>query len=144
MAVKPIPDGFHTVTPQLNVQGAAKVIDFMKAAFDAQEMFRMPGPGGAIMHAQVRVGDSIVMLSEAVRQDPMPGNIFLYVRDTDATYKQAVKAGGSTLMEPTNMFWGDRFASVRDPGGNIWGIATHIEDVPPEEMPKRAAAAANR
>jgi len=141
MAVKPIPDGYHTVTPQLNVQGAAKVIDFMKAAFEGQEMFRMPGPDGAILHAEVRVGDSVVMLSEALRESPMPGNIFLYVRDADATYKRAVQAGASSLTEPTNMFWGDRFARVKDPSGNVWAIATHVEDVPPEEMGKRAAAA---
>ena len=96
------------------------------------------------MHAEVRIGDSVVMLSDAVREGPMPGSIFLYVRDTDAAYKRAVKAGASSLMEPTNMFWGDRFARVKDPGGNIWGIATHVEDVPAEEMAKRAAAAANQ
>ena len=140
MAVKPIPDGFHTATPELNVKGVAKLIDFMKQAFGAQELMRMPGPGGAIMHAEVKIGDSIIMMADAVRDAPMPGSIFLYVKDVDATYKQALKAGATSVLEPTDMFWGDRFARVKDASGNAWGIATHKEDVPPEEMPKRAAA----
>jgi len=140
MAVKPIPDGFHSVTPELNVKGAAKLIDFMKQAFAAEEVMRMPGPGGALMHAEVRIGDSIVMLMDAVREPPMPGSVFLYVNDVDAVYKRALQAGATSLTEPTNMFWGDRFARVKDSFGNLWGIATHKEDVPPAEMPKRAEA----
>ncbi len=141
MAVKPIPDGYHSVTPYFTIQGAAKLIDFLKQAFGAEEMVRMPGPGGAIMHAEARVGNSMVMISDAVRDTPMPGSVFLYVNDVDATYKRALQAGAVSLMEPTDMFWGDRFGRVKDPCGNIWGIATHKEDVPPEEMGKRAAAA---
>ena len=140
MAVKPIPDGFHSVTPELNVKGAAKLIDFMKQAFAAEEVMRMPGPGGALMHAEVKIGDSIVMMSDAVREAPMPGSVFLYVNDVDAVYKRALQAGATSQLEPTDMFWGDRFASVKDSFGNKWGMATHKEDVPPEEMPKRAAA----
>ena len=139
MAVKPIPDGFHSVTPQLEVKGAAKLIDFMKQAFGAEEVMRMPGPGGALMHAEVKIGDSIVMMSDAVREAPMPGSVFLYVNDVDAVYKRALQAGATSQLEPTDMFWGDRFASVKDSFGNKWGMATHKEDVPPEEMPKRAA-----
>ena len=140
MAVKPIPDGYHSVTPQLDVKGAAKLIDFMKQAFGAEEIMRMPGPGGALMHAEVKIGDSIVMMSDAVREAPMPGSVFLYENDVDAVYKRALQAGATSQLEPTDMFWGDRFASVKDSFGNKWGMATHKEDVPPEEMPKRAAA----
>jgi PhnB protein len=140
MAVKPIPDGFHSVTPELNVKGAAKLIDFMKQAFAAEEVMRMPGPGGALMHAEVRIGDSIVMLMDAMREPPMPGSIFLYVNDVDAVYKRALQAGATSLMEPMNMFWGDRYARVKDSFGNNWSMATHKEDVPPEDLPKRAEA----
>jgi PhnB protein len=140
MPVKPIPEGFHSVTPELNVQGIPKLIDFMKKAFGAEELVRMPGPGGAIMHAEVKIGDSIVMMSEAVREAPMPGSIFLYVSDVDAVYKRALEAGATSVMEPANMFWGDRFSRVKDSCGNFWGIATHKEDVPPAEMPKRMEA----
>jgi len=139
MSVKPIPDGFHSVTPELNVQGAAKLIDFMKQAFGAEEIMRMPGPGGALMHAEVRIGDSVLMLADAVRDAPMQTSLFLYVNDVDAVHRRAVQAGATSVMEPANMFWGDRFSRVKDPFGNFWGIATHIEDVPPAEMPKRAA-----
>jgi PhnB protein len=141
MTVRPIPEGYHTVTPTLNVEGAAKAIDFVKRAFGAEELMRMPGPGGKIMHAEVRIGDSIVMLSDAVRLPAMPANIFLYVSDADATYEQALKAGAESMMPPTDMFWGDRYAHVKDPCGNLWGIATHKEDLTPEEIAKRAAAA---
>jgi len=140
MPVKPIPDGFHSVTPELNVQGAAKLIDFMKQAFGAEEVMRMPGPGGALMHAEVRIGDSVLMLADAVRDAPMPSSIFLYVKDVDAVHRRAVQAGATSVMEPADMFWGDRFARVKDAFGNRWGIATHKEDVPPSEMPKRAEA----
>jgi uncharacterized glyoxalase superfamily protein PhnB len=144
MAVKPIPDGYHTVTPSLNVQGVAKLIGYLKAAFGAEETFLMPGPGGAILHAEVRIGDSVVMLSDAVRQAPMPGSMFLYVTDVDTAYHRAISAGGKSLMPPANMFWGDRLCRIQDPCENVWAIATHVEDVPPDEMPSRAAAAMQR
>ncbi|MCZ7624646.1 MAG: glyoxalase [Candidatus Methylomirabilota bacterium] len=139
MAAKPIPDGFHTVTPCLNVQGADKLIDFMKQAFDAVEVFRMVRPDGMIGHAEVKIGDSIMMLGEASGEcPPMPGTSYLYVNDADVTYKRALQAGATSLMEPTDMFWGDRHACVKDRCGNHWGIATHKEDVSPEELSRRA------
>lgn len=141
MALKPIPDGFHTVTPYLTVQGVAKVIDFLQQAFDAEELHRMPRPDGAIMHAEVRIGDSIVMMGEPMGTMPlMPGSLYIYVQDTDAVYQRALQAGAASLMEPTDQFYGDRSAGVQDRAGNQWWIATHQEDVPPEEMAKRAEA----
>jgi uncharacterized glyoxalase superfamily protein PhnB len=138
MAVKPIPDGYHNVTPFLVVKGAAQLIDFAKKAYGAREKSRMPGPGGDIMHAEVQIGDSIIMLTDAMREAPTPAYLYLYVDDTDATYKKAIAAGAESQMEPADMFWGDRHARVRDPFGNSWSIATHKEDVTPEEMGKRA------
>jgi PhnB protein len=141
MAVKAIPDGYHAVTPYLVIKGAAKLIDFLKQAFDAQETFRMPAPDGAIMHAEVKIGDSIVMIGEASEQrKPMPGAIYLYVSDADAVYKRALQAGATSIMEPKDQFYGDRLGEVKDPSGNTWWIATHKEDVPPEELKKRAEA----
>jgi PhnB protein len=141
MAVTPIPKGYHTVTPYLVVQGVPKLIDFLKQAFDAQEIMRMPRPDGTIMHAEVRVGDSAVMMGEARGEfKPMPGSLYLYVDDTDATYQRALQAGATSLMEPANQFYGDRHAGVADPVGNHWWIATHIEDVLPEELARRAEA----
>lgn len=140
MAVKPVPDGYHSVTPSLNVQGAAKLIDFAKRVFGAQEAFRMPGPDGAIMHAELKIGDSIVMVGEAVRDPATKASLYVYVKDVDATYKQALGAGGTSLSEPTNMFWGDRVGRIKDAFGNTWGIATHVEDVSPQEMKKRGEA----
>ncbi len=141
MAVKPIPDGYHTVTPYLMVQGAAKLLDFLQQAFDAKVTERMERPDGVIGHAEVRIGDSMVMLAEASGQwKAMPSAIYLYVNDTDATYKRAVQAGATSVMEPANQLYGDRNGGVKDPTGNLWWIATHVEDVSPEEMKKRAEA----
>lgn len=141
MTVKPIPDGYHTVTPYLIVEGASSLIEFLKEAFDAEETERVGRPDGNIMHAQVRIGDSIVMLSDAMGDwKPMPTSIYLYMNDADATYQRALQAGGTSVMEPTNQFYGDRHGSVKDPAGNYWSIATHIEDVPREELAKRAEA----
>jgi PhnB protein len=141
MAVKAIPEGYHSVTPSLVVRGAAKLIDFVKAAFGAEEALRMPGPTGEIMHAEVRIGDSLIMLNDAMRQSPTTSALFLYVTDVDSVYQRALKAGATALSEPANMFWGDRMAQVKDQFGNQWSISTHVEDVPPQEMEKRAAAA---
>jgi uncharacterized glyoxalase superfamily protein PhnB len=141
MAVKAIPDGYHTVTPSLVVKGAAKLIDFIKEAFGGEEAFRMPGPGGEVMHAEVRIGDSVVMLNDPMQQQPTTTSLFLYVTDVDGVYKRAVKAGATSLSEPADMFWGDRMAQVKDQFGNQWSIATHKEDVPPQEMQKRMEAA---
>jgi uncharacterized glyoxalase superfamily protein PhnB len=142
MAVKPIPDGYHTVTPYLTVQGVPKLLDFLKQAFAAQEIERMTQPDGTIGHAEVRIGDSVVMMGEASDEwKPMPGAIYLYVNDADAVYQRALQAGAISTMEPADQFYGDRSAGVKDPSGNYWWIATHKEDVPPEELKRRAAAA---
>lgn len=141
MAVKPIPDGYHTVTPYLCVQGAATLIEFLKQAFEATETFRMADPDGSIMHAEVKVGDSILMVGEARGEhQPMPTCIYLYVNDTDTVYKRALQAGATAQMEPANQFYGDRHGGVKDPVGNLWWIATHVEDVPPDELKRRAEA----
>lgn len=141
MAVKPIPQGYHSVTPSLVVKGAAKFIEFVKEAFGAEEAFRMPGPTGEIMHAEIRIGDSVVMVNDAMQQSPTASSLFLYVEDADRVYQRALKAGAIKASEPANMFWGDRMAQVKDQFGNQWLIATHVEDVPPQEMQKRAEAA---
>lgn len=138
MAVKPIPDGYRTVTPYLVVQEAATLIEFLKQAFEAREIRRTLHPEGSIMNAEVRIGDSVVMVSEARGEfKPMPSSIYLYVENTDATYKRALQSGGTSMMEPEDEFYGDRNAGVKDPTGNHWWIATHQEDVSPEEMEKR-------
>lgn len=140
-SVKPIPDGFHTVTPYLTVEGADKLLDFLKQAFDAKEVHRLTRPDGMIGHAEVRIGDSVVMMAESRDEwQPMPGTMYLYVSDTDATYRRALQAGATSLMEPADQFYGDRSAGVKDPVGNYWWIATHLEDVPPEELAKREEA----
>jgi PhnB protein len=147
MPVQPVPEGYHTVTPYLAVDDATAAIDFYQRAFGAKERSRMSGPHGTIGHAELEIGDSLVMLS-----DPFPQSsakppkelggtsvgVFLYVEDVDALYKQAIDAGATSTMEPVDQFWGDRFGSVTDPFGHSWQIATHVEDVSPEEMAKRA------
>lgn len=144
MAVKPVPEGYHSATPYLIVPGVAKVIDFLKQTFDAKESHeRMSRPDGAIMHAEVKIGDSPIMLGEPMGQfPPMPASIYVYVADTDACYQRALKAGATSLMEPADQFYGDRNAGVRDPAGNVWWIGTHIEDVAPEEIARRSAQSA--
>jgi PhnB protein len=150
MAVKPIPEGYHTVTPYLAVDDAAEAIEFYKKVFGAKERARMEAPGGKIGHAEVEIGDSVVMLSDALPQfstrppKDLGGtsvSVFMYVEDVDAVVKQAVDAGATVTMEIADQFWGDRFGSVQDPFGHLWSIATHVEDVPPEEMAERAKAA---
>jgi uncharacterized glyoxalase superfamily protein PhnB len=140
MAVKPIPEGYHTVTPYLVVRGAAKMIDFLKAAFGAQEAFPpMKQPNGTIMHAEVKIGDSHIMLGEASEQHPATrGMIHLYVTDVDGVHKRAVGAGGQSTRAPEDMFYGDRTGAVTDFAGNTWYIATHKEDVAPAELERRA------
>jgi PhnB protein len=142
MAVKPIPDGFHTVTPYLTVRGAPEVIEFLKKAFGA-ELADEPitRPDGTIMHAQVKIGDSRIMIGEENDMaKATPSSLYLYVPNVDSVYQLAVKAGGATIMEPTEMFYGDRSGAVKDPSGNSWFIATHREDVAPQELAKRADA----
>ncbi len=134
MAVKPIPGGFHTITPYLMVKDASGFIDFLKKAFDAKQVSRSDTKDGSIMHAEVKIGDSIIMLSEASDKFPASNTyLYLYVPDTDSVYKQALEAGAASEME----FYGDRNAGVKDPFGITWWIGTHIEDVPPQEMKKR-------
>jgi PhnB protein len=145
MAVKPIAEGYHSITPLLVPEQAGKLIDFLKQAFDAKELHRMAAPDGTIMHAELIIGDSRVMLGEATgEQKPMPCSLYLYVPDADAVYKRAVQAGAVTVTDLADQFWGDRTGSVRDPAGNIWWIATHKEDVAPDEMRRRAEAAMGR
>lgn len=142
MAVKPVPDGYHTVTPYLVVDDVARLIAFIEQAFGARETHRTKGPDGTIRHAEAQIGDSRVMMGQARDPwKPMPAAIYLYVPDTDATYQRAVAAGGKSLMEPANQFYGDRNAGVADPMGNYWWIGTHVEDVSPEELERRAATA---
>ena len=141
MAVKPIPDGYHSVTPYLSVPGVGKLLDFLQQAFEAQELHRMPRPNGTIMHAEVRIGDSRVMMGEPMGDaQPMFGSLYLYVHDVDAVYKRALQAGATSTSEPADQFYGDRSAGIKDPVGNQWWIATHKEDVPPEEIARRAEA----
>jgi uncharacterized glyoxalase superfamily protein PhnB len=141
MAVKSVPEAYHTATPYLIVPGVAKVIEFLEETFGAKESeHRMSRPDGAIMHAEVKIGDSPIMLGEPVGQfQAMPACIYVYVADTDAVYQRALGAGGTSVMEPADQFYGDRNAGVRDPSGNIWWIGTHIEDVAPEEVARRAS-----
>jgi PhnB protein len=150
MPVQPVPEGYHTVTPYLAVDDATAAIDFYQRAFGAKERGRMAAPDGKIGHAELEIGDALIMLS-----DPFPQfqarppkeiggtsvGVFLYVDDVDAVYKQAIDAGATSTMEPADQFWGDRFGSVTDPFGHSWQIATHVEDVSPEEMAKRAEEA---
>jgi PhnB protein len=141
MAVNPIPDGFHSVTPYMIVQGAAKLLEFLDQAFGAEEVLSMKRPDGTIMHAQIKIGDSMIEMSEATAEMPaMPAMLHLYVNDADATYKRAIQAGATSLMEPIDQFYGDRESGVKDPCGNQWYIATHKEDVSPEELANRQAA----
>lgn len=149
-SVKPIPDGFHTLTPYVIVKGCAEAIEFYKKAFGAEELFRMPGPDGkTIGHAEIKIGDSIVMMSDECpefgAQSPQtlkgtPVSFMVYVKDADTAFQRAVDAGAKVLRPLENQFYGDRTGTVSDPFGHTWSIGTHIEDVAPEELEKRAAA----
>jgi PhnB protein len=144
--VRPIPEGFHSVTPYLTVNDAARALDFYKRAFGAQEVMRMDGPGGKIGHAEIKIGDSKLMLA-----DEMPGmgarspqslggttsGVMLYVENADTVFNQAVSAGAQVEAPLADMFWGDRYGRLKDPFGHSWSIATHKEDVAPAEMQKR-------
>ena len=139
--VKPIPEGYHTVTPYLVADGAAEVIRFAQSAFQARLAYEpLMRPDGKVAHAELRIGDSIVMLSDASERAPAaPVMLYVYVPDADAVYKSALQAGGTSFMEPAVQFYGDRSGGVVDPAGNRWFIGTHIEDVSPAELRKRAA-----
>jgi PhnB protein len=147
---KPIPEGYRTVTPYLVLDDAASAIDFYKTAFGAKERMRMEAPGGKIGHAEIEIGDSMVMISDSFPQSTTKSprelggttaGVFLYVEDVDAVTQKAVDAGATVTMEVADQFWGDRFGSITDPFGHSWSIATHVEDVPPEEMAERAKEA---
>jgi uncharacterized glyoxalase superfamily protein PhnB len=146
MSVKPVPEGFHTLTPNLVFKNAAGAIDFYTKVFGAKELVRMPGPGGKVMHAELQIGDSRIFLNDhmspAALHTPAPGEsnamyLHVYVPDVDAIFNRAVTAGAHVDMQLQDMFWGDRYGKITDPFGQQWGLATHIEDVTPEEMKKR-------
>ena len=137
-----LPHGYHTVTPYLTAHGARALVAFMEQVFEAHERERITRPDGAIVHADMRIGDSTIMLAEATAAlPPMPGALYIYVPDTDATYARALEAGATALMAPVDTFYGDRNAGVLDPFGNRWWIATAFEEVPVEELQQRADAA---
>ena len=147
--VKAIPEGYHTATPVLTVDQGVKALEFYVKAFSAKKRFGSSSPDGKLLHAEFQIGDSVFMLSDEFprmgNKSPKTlggasGGVWLYVSDVDATFKQAVAAGATVLQAPVDMFWGDRFASVHDPFGHVWSIATHREDVPPAELEKRAKA----
>ena len=149
MPVKAIPDGYFSLTPYLVCKGAAKAIAFYAEAFGAQEVMRMPGPDGQVMHAEVKIGNSMLMLSDENKErgylspDSIGGtaaSIMFYTDDMDAVFQRAVGLGATAEQPPADMFWGDRMGNLVDPFGHKWAIATHKEDVSPEEMQKRMAA----
>jgi PhnB protein len=146
MAVEPIPQGYRAITPYLIVKGAAAAIDFYKHVFDATELMRMAGPDGRVGHAELRIGDSVLMLADepagqAYRSPSSLGGssvtLLLYVRDVDAAFARAMAAGAQTLKPLANQFYGDRSGTLQDPYGHVWTVATHVEDVSPEEMQRR-------
>lgn len=140
--VKPIREGFHTITPYLSVPSADKMIEFLEKAFDAELTFRGMRPDGSVMHTELKIGDSYLMMGEPTGNFPaLQASIYLYVKDCDTAYKRAVKAGGVSLMEPETQPSGERYGGVKDPAGNIWWVATHVEDVSQEEEARRWKAA---
>jgi len=147
-AAKPIPAGMHTITPHLVVRDANRAIDFYKKAFGAEELLRMPGPDGkTIMHAELKIGDSVIFLNDEFPEmgarapeslGGSPVTLSLYVEDVDAAFNRAVKAGAKVTMPVADMFWGDRYGKLVDPFGHLWDMATHKEDLTPDEISKRA------
>jgi PhnB protein len=149
MAIKPIPDGYHSVTPYLMVKNAAKAIDFYVRAFEAKELFRMPDPKGGIGHAEIRIGDSPVMLADEQPEMGYVGpqtlggagvSLMIYVDDVDRLFRKAIEAGGKETRAVKDQFYGDRSGTLTDPFGHVWTVATHKEDVSEEEMKRRIAA----
>jgi PhnB protein len=150
MAVQPIPEGYHSITPYLAVEDAEKAIEFYKDAFGAEEHVRMPGPDGKVAHAELQIGDSKLMLSDPFPQSSVrppaerggtTASIFLYVDDVDSAFEHATRAGATVTSPLEDMFWGDRFGTVTDPFGHVWSLATHKEDLSEEEMAERSKAA---
>ncbi len=147
---KPIPEGYHTITPYLCFKNAAKAIDFYKRAFGAREIMRSEAPGGRIAHAELKIGDSFLMLSDEFpgastkAPESLGGSasaLWLYVEDVDGIFNQAVQAGARVVMPVSDQFWGDRWGQLADPFGHVWSLATHTEDVAPDEMMRRAKEA---
>ena len=150
MAVRPIPDGYHAVTPYLIVEGAARALDFYKDVFGAAEQMRMAGPAGRVAHAEIRIGDSVVMLADEVPDMGYRGpkgyggsavSLMVYVDDVDATFQRALAAGAIERRAVQNQFYGDRSGTLEDPFGHIWTVSTHVEDLTPDEMIERAERA---
>lgn len=150
MAANPIPEGYRTLAPYLATDDAARAIDYYKQAFGAKERVRMEAPDGSIGHAELEIGDSVIMLSDPSPQSSTrppselggtSASVFMYAEDVDAVVKQAVDAGATITAEVADQFWGDRFGTIRDPFGHVWSVATHIEDLTPEEIGERAKAA---
>jgi PhnB protein len=150
MSVQPIPEGYHSLNPYLSVDDAKQAIEYYKQAFGATERVLMPGPDGKIGHAELEIGDSVVMLADQMPQSPTKppkevgaptASLMLYTDDVDAVVQKAVDNGATITTPVENMFWGDRFGTITDPFGHVWHVATHVEDVPPEEMEERAKAA---
>ena len=145
-AVRPIPEGYHTITPGLTCRNASNAIEFYKKVFGAKELMRMPGPNGRVMHAELQIGDSRFMVNDefpGMAEGPNPSvipssSLFVYTENVDAMYKRAVDAGARADMPVENMFWGDRYGKFTDPAGHQWGVATHVEDVTPDEMQRRS------
>lgn len=138
--VNPVPKGFHTITPFLAVKGAETMLHFINEAFGGTDLKIMHHDNGKVMHATIRIGNSIIMASDSNNNSQeFPAMLYLYVDDVDAVYKKAIKAGGESLREPTNEFYGDRSAGIKDEWGNQWWVATHIEDVSEDEINRRAA-----
>ena len=145
---KPIPEGYHSITPGLVCRDASRAIEFYKAAFGAQEIMRMPSPDGKVMHAELRIGDSVLFVNDeypgmcaAPTPTATPSNsLFLYVNDVDSVFQRAVDNGAKETMPLQDMFWGDRYGKLTDPFGHSWGLATHVEDVAPEELERRSTA----
>jgi PhnB protein len=148
--VRAIPEGYHSISPSLTCKNAARAIEFYKSVFGATEVMRMPGPEGKIMHAELKIGDSIIFINDefpGMAEAPAPGVtpslfMFLYTEDVDSVYNRAVSMGSVVVMPLENMFWGDRYGKVTDPFGHQWGIAQHVEDVAPQEMKRRQDAMA--
>ena len=143
--VKAVPEGYHTITPNIVVSDGAKAIDFYKKAFGAEEIVRMPGPNGGIMHAELRIGDSVVMLGEDMPEfgskNPKayggsPVSFYVYVEDVDAAWERAINAGAKSVFPLWDMFWGDRTGRLEDPFGHNWSLAQHMKDLTPEEIKK--------
>ena len=148
--VRAIPEGYHSISPSLTCKNAARAIEFYKSVFGATEVMRMPGAEGKIMHAELKIGDSIIFINDefpGMAEAPAPGVtpslfMFLYTEDVDSVYNRAVSMGSMVVMPLENMFWGDRYGKVTDPFGHQWGIAQHVEDVAPQEMKRRQDAMA--